>query len=448
MTHFHFLIRRATRADREALIAFNADVLRYQDAAEPDDAVAAWTQDLLDGRHPHVGLEDFCLVEDRRSGQIASSVCLISQTWSYGGIAFAVGQPELVGTHPDFRGQGLVRRQFEILHRWSAARGQQLLALDGIPGFYRQFGYEMALALHGELSVDAAALARDTIAPRMPYRIRPAVESDVAFIADTADGAHGRYLVAACRDATLWRYELHGRSRDSQPRAAFAVIEALDGSRVGFLAHRPRLLGTFLTLTAYELVPSATWEAVTPRVLQYLRWMGDEYGASAGTHCERIGLCLGSNHPVYGALQHLAPRDEGAYAWQVRVHDLPAFLRHVAPVLERRLAQSSLAEFTGQLRISLYRDGVRLGFERGRIVEVAAWRVPLGLAGVDKGVPSTAERADAALQLGTFLQLLFGYRSFDELQYAYPDCLVRHDTARTLLTAMFRKQPSDVWPVL
>jgi GNAT superfamily N-acetyltransferase len=448
MSHLFFRFRRATAADREALIAFNADVLRYQDAAEPDDGIAAWTRDLLDGRHPHVGPEDFCLVEDTRSGRIVSSLCLISQTWSYGGIAFAVGQPELVGTHPDFRGQGLVRRQFEMLHQWSAGRGQQLLALDGIPGFYRQFGYEMALALSGELSVDTASLSHDATGRCMQYRMRPAVESDVAFIADTADGARSRYLVAACRDAALWRYELQGRSKGSQPDAAFVIIETPDGSPIGFLAHRPRLLRTFMTLIAYELVPAASWEAVTPGVLQHLYVTGRGYAATAGTRCERIGLCLGSDHPAYAAIQHLTPRDEGAYAWQFRVAVLPAFLRYVAPVLERRLAQSPVAEFTGQLRISFYRDGVRLAFDRGRIVEVGAWQVPLGLRGIDKGVPSTTGRADAALPLGTFLQLLFGYRSLDELQYAYPDCLVRHDTARGLLSAMFCKQPSNVWPVL
>lgn len=444
----HLLIRGATPADREALIAFNADVLRYQDAAEPDDGIAAWTQDLLDGCHPHVGPEDFCLAEDTRAGRIVSSLCLISQTWSYGGIAFAVGQPELVGTHPDYRGQGLVRRQFDILHRWSAARGQHLLALDGIPGFYRQFGYEMALALHGELSVDTAALSHDAPDRCMPYQIRPAVESDVEFIAATADGARSRYLVAACRDATLWRYELRGRSAGSQPNAAFAIIEAPDGSPVGFLAHRPRLLGTSMTLITYELVPPASWEAVTPSVLQHLCSTGKRYAATPGTRCERIGLCLGSDHPAYTVIEHLKPCDEGAYAWQLRLHDLPGFLRHVASVLEGRLAQSALAGHTGQLRLSFYRDGVRLALDHGRIVEVAAWQVPLGLTGIDKGVPSTTGRADASFPLGTFLQLLFGYRSLDELQYAYPDCLVRHDTARGLLTAMFGKQPSNVWPVL
>jgi hypothetical protein len=443
----HFRMRRATPADRDTLVAFNADVLRYQDSPELDDRVASWTRDLLDGRHPHVGAGDFSLVEDTRSGGIASSLCLIAQTWSYGGMSLRVGQPELVGTHPDYRGQGLVRRQLDILHQWSAARGQQLQAIDGIPGFYQQFGYQMALALRGEWSVDVATAASQATGDTR-YRVRPAGAADVAFIADTGERSRTRYLMSACRDAALWRYELLGRSARNQWRVALAIVEAGDGSPVGFLVHLPRLQGTVVTLIVYELLPPASWEVVTPGVLRYLRATGEAYAEANATRCERIGLCLGSDHPAYAAIAHLAPRDDGAYAWQLRVPDLPGFLRHVAPVLERRLAHSDCARHTGDLRVSFYRDGVRLLFKDGRLAEVSSWRVPLGLKGIEKGVPSTAGRADASFPGPTFLQLLFGYRSLDELQYAFPDCLVRTEQARALLGALFPKQPSNVWPVL
>jgi hypothetical protein len=47
----------------------------------------------------------------------------------------------------------------------------------------------------------------------------------------------------------------------------------------------------------------------------------------------------------------------------------------------------------------------------------------------------------------TFLQLLFGYRSLDELAYAFPDCVARNDGARLLLDTLFPKQASNIWPV-
>ena len=126
------ILRRATMADGERLAEAHADLHRDPGVEEPDAAVAAWVRDLMERPHPTFEPGDFTLVEEERSGRIVSSVCLISQTWSYGGIEFGVGRPELVATHPDFRQQGLIRAQFEVIHEWSAARGERMQAISGI----------------------------------------------------------------------------------------------------------------------------------------------------------------------------------------------------------------------------------------------------------------------------------------------------------------------------
>ena len=96
------VLRRATAADSEALAAFNAAIFGEPGAA--NEGYVAWTRDLK-GDHPTCA-GDFTLVENTRSGAIVSSVALIGQTWSYHGIEFGVGRPELVGTHPETRGGG------------------------------------------------------------------------------------------------------------------------------------------------------------------------------------------------------------------------------------------------------------------------------------------------------------------------------------------------------
>jgi len=91
--------------------------------------MAAWTRDLFEGRHPTFTPDQATVVEHRPSGTIVSSVLLVSQIWSFAGIGVRVGQPELVGTHVDYRGRGLVRAQFEVIHRWSAFPGLSFLQL-------------------------------------------------------------------------------------------------------------------------------------------------------------------------------------------------------------------------------------------------------------------------------------------------------------------------------
>ena len=143
------VLRRSTRADSAALADFNAHIHSDSGWDQPDAHVAAWTRDLLEQPHPTFDPGDFTLVENTRDGRIVSACNLIDQTWSYSGVPFAVGQPELVGTLPEYRRRGLIRAQMEVIHRWSAERGQVLQAISGIPFYYRQFGYEMALALGG-----------------------------------------------------------------------------------------------------------------------------------------------------------------------------------------------------------------------------------------------------------------------------------------------------------
>ncbi|MBN8801717.1 MAG: GNAT family N-acetyltransferase, partial [Stenotrophomonas acidaminiphila] len=62
----------------------------------------------MSGNHPTTQAHDFLVVVDEnRNGKIASTLNLISQTWSYGGIPFRVGRPEIVGTDPAYRRRGL-----------------------------------------------------------------------------------------------------------------------------------------------------------------------------------------------------------------------------------------------------------------------------------------------------------------------------------------------------
>ncbi len=47
----------------------------------------------------------------------------------------------------------------------------------------------------------------------------------------------------------------------------------------------------------------------------------------------------------------------------------------------------------------------------------------------------------------TFLQLLFGYRTLDELQASFVDCWTEGDDERSLVLALFPRQPSRFLPV-
>src|SRR5262249_15723362 len=126
-----------------------------------------------------------------------------------------------------------------------------------------------------------------------------------------------------------------------------------------------------------------------------------------------LSLYIGTTHPVHEVLSDEFDGSSFAYAWYVRVKDLPAFLMHIAPALEKRLATSPVGGHTGEIKLDFYRGGLRMVFEQGRLVGAEPWRMPIYDAHPSGGFPPLV-----------FLQVLFGHRSIEELRQTFPDVWV------------------------
>lgn len=426
------VMRKATAADREALADFHANTLLDIGEEGPNEGLHAWMLDLMSGGHPTFRPGDFVLVEDTTVGKIVSSIGLISQIWTYEGIPFKFGQPEIVSTDPAYRRRGLVRAQFNEVHRWSAARGELVQGITGIPWYYRQFGYEMALNLGGARTGYRSNVPKLKEGETEPYAVRRATTDDVPLFMVMYGQAASRSMLALVHNEALWRYDIEGRSEKSDFRIELRVIQTPEGEPVGVLAHSRKLRESRLGSLLYEVKPGVSLLAVTPSVMRYLDATGMEYAKRDSEEFEVLGFSLGEWHPVYDTVGERLPRVRKPYAWYIRVPDVPAFLRHIAPALEKRLAESAQAGYTGEIKVNFYRSGLHFRFEEGRI-SVEGWK------------PERVEEGDAAFPDLTFLQLLFGYRSLEELQHAFPDCSASTDAARALLPILFPKKVSTVW---
>lgn len=217
-------------------------------------------------------------------------------------------------------------------------------------------------------------------------------------------------------------------------------------SAVGFLAHPPVRWGSALFATHYELLPGTSWWAVTPSVLRYLQTTGATLppyivDSDGGPPFKDVALGLGEGHPAYIVTADWLPIVSKPYAWYMRVPDLPAFLRLIAPVMESRLADSPMVGHTGTLKLDFYCDGVTLALENGHITGIAAW--PLGRESDGERISDGAYVRFPGL---TFLQVLFGHRTLSELMHAYADCLSNLE-GRLLVDALFAKQSSAVWSI-
>src|SRR3712207_7469843 len=132
-----------------------------------------------------------------------------------------------------------------------------------------------------------------------------------------------------------------------EPLWEVQVVESAAGEPLGFLAHDCRLRGTTLRVAACELRPGLSWLAVKDSLLRYLRATGEAQERRPGAErFEQLTSLLEHDHPLYEAMPGTLTESQRPNEWYVRVPDVPAFLRLVAPVLERRLAGSVARGYT------------------------------------------------------------------------------------------------------
>jgi predicted acetyltransferase len=430
------LLRWATPDDAEKIAQFNL-AMHSENPDEPEMGLYYWVHDLMRGDHPTTKAGDFTVVVDTTNDdRIVSSLNLISQTWGYDGIPFPVGRPELVATLPEYRRRGLVRMQMEIIHALSASRGELVTAITGIPWYYRQFDYEMGLNLGGSRQLFWARSGNDEKVEEETYRLRPATEEDISLLHDLYRAHLGNSPITRPRDEAQWRYEMFTTHPESFWSVKPRLIETLDGQVVGYATWQA--LRTAFGVREFGVLPGHSWRAVGRFVIRQIKQEAETLNADrpAEKQLTHISFILGEAHPLYEALDGDLERQIRPYAWYVRVPDIPAFLRHIAPALERRLSGSVMAGHTGKLKINLYRSRFALEWENGRLKEVGE--------GYELNY---LEEGDALFPELTFLQLLFGYRSIDELNLSYADLYTNSNEALVLLRALFPKRPSRAIPM-
>ncbi len=326
----------------------------------------------MSGDFPLMGPGDYAVIEDtsKEGNPLVACTCLWRQEWEYEGIAFGVGQPEFVATHPDYRNRGLIRTLFDMMHTRSEAEGHLVQAITGIPYFYRQFGYEYALELEGRRVTYLSLIPRAQESTPEPYALRAATTEDIPLLMELYNRQRLTSMVWTIASERFWCYQIQEEKDPTVVGKQMCVRMIIDGAGAvqGYLMVAIKRRSNSLNVYALNVAADVSWQAVVPPLLRTLHAYGMQIPAVGPDvpPLNEISFCLGSTHPVYEVLgKALAPFYEPPYAWYVRVPDVLAFMRHIAPALERRLANSAAAAFTGELTLDFYRGGLHLVFDKG-----------------------------------------------------------------------------------
>jgi len=387
------------------------DAERFIALNEVHNNQGAWCERLLRNR-PARARDHFTIVEDTRTGEVVSTTCLIPWRFRLDGIDLAVAQLEMVITHPDYRHRGLVRAQINNYHRLLEYRQYDLSLIEGIPYYYRRFGYAYAIDHRCVASLPTLRVPGEFGAESLS--LRPAQPEDRGLLTGLYERGAERLELHVLRAADYWQYITDHmglgvwvvESGESRSEATGYLVTdpliAADGTRRGTCVDESSLANEADALVVF-------------------RWLKSQGGSEIQvtwprtSHLATVARDLGSQ-PI------------SRYQWLLRIVDVRRFLEKMGPVLEHRLAESDLAGYSADLVLNLFEDAFRLRFDGGRLLAVE----PAGFIDYSMG----ADGGDLCIPIEAFVRLVVGYRDLEQLSDAWPDIVVKAD-ARKVLEVLF-----------
>ena len=392
------------------------DMARYValTSAVNGEAEAAIGDRLL-RHHPAMSGDDFFFVEDTNTGQIVSTTCLIPWRCRLEEVTLDVAMLEMVGTRPAYRQRGLIRAQIERFHQIVDDRGYDLCIIQGIPHYYRQFGYAYAVDIWGSDWMPSwhVPAAKDT---PLPYAVREATIDDIPQLARLYGAEAAKLQVCVLRDTDFWRYlMLHAGHK-------LRVVEDERGHACGYFAT------VDMTDRPGVRVIEAGAEGADPAMAILRSLCGEPAG--------EIRINWPHTSTLVQVARGLGSMPGQAYQWLMRIPDIPGLLTKLRPLFERRLAASVHAGLSAELVLNLFKQAYGLRFDDGALAKVAE------IGFVDASMH--ADGGDLCLPRDAFVRLLMGYRGLDDLRDAWPDIVVKRPR-KDLLGALFPRLEAYLW---
>lgn len=382
-------VRVAGPSDRAGIVALVADRIGAEDGHE-----AALTLDDL-----QFGPEGWMVAV--ADGQVVSTLGLFPAVTHVGSVSVQSAVIEFVATARDFEGRGLVRRQMDLAHTISAARGDLVQWMVGIPYFYRRFGYEYAVPTPPTIEINEPIVGT---AEDLTFREakRTDIESIVALQSHMAAAA----WIFAEHDPILWSwlidspvYEVLVAERSGEPAAMLRVYHDDDDRYLLDIAAADP--ATFKAIVEHARSPNGTTTLV-------LRPGLEDMAADLGD------------------------QDSDGYAYYVRIAEPAKLLDAIRPELNRRLDEAGIRFPDGELTISMYRNSLRIPIESGALGEpIPGDTVQAPVSQGGSGVPPDL-----------IAHLILGPLGAVELEERHADVLLGQQ--RDLMNALFPPQSVDV----
>ncbi len=365
------------------------------------------------------------------TGQIISAISAIPTAWEYDGIILRNLELDCVGTHQDFRKRGFIRYLYQHFEHELLNGRYHISTLQGIPEFFRQFGYDFSLPL-GQFSrlivrVDQIPQIWSKESPSfMELVVRESKESDLDDIMHLYEELGKRLLLRASRTQKLWQIQESLRKWRSFQFQTKVITK--DNGIIGYMrciihdANSP--MAKVWGSPAIDVIESSikSYDGVMS-ALYHLKEIAQENGCTlillpvtSADHLSRIGLDLGGQIEVQ-------------WKHQIRVPNMKYLLETISPALERHLDGTMFEGITRNLRINTYKNCYVLHFRDGRLATIQELgQQPWG---------------DISIREQDFVRLLLSGWTLDELRMMNCDTMVPGEL-KLFLDTLFPKGESFI----
>ncbi len=404
----------AEQQDREEMILRsvenNGDIKRlagFNAAVHGEETIGTMTEVLI-RRHPASKHKHWLFIEDKSEERIASALCLIPWNLSYCGIEIKTAEMGIVGTGTEYRNRGLVGRLNDQFMKEARQDGFLLSIIQGIPYFYRQFGYRSAIKLIPDLRVEYHQIS---FPPGLLKKvsIRKARKTDIPVLERLYNERSSLLDISTRRDKLIWEFLLGPSQKTEYAAETWLVSEKSKGKQpepAGYFRIQRKGFGPGLIVNEASRMDRGTAAAV----LEKLKAIGLERKKPY------IKLEIEEEADLVKIAQVLGAKNYGHYAWQIKILDTGKFLERISPVLETRIAESPFCGLSGTIEYNCYRHGWDIVFENGRISSAA----PSERGNKEHANPGREKKWKLCIPPEESVSLLTGWRSWKELSR---DCM-------------------------
>lgn len=374
--------------------------------------VDVFVRKLID-HHPTMTLNDFFVI--KHHSKVVAGLNLIPLEWSIGEVPLKVAEMGCVATLSEYRHQGLQKKLAKEFHKQAAEQEYDLCAIEGIPYFYRQFGYEYALPLNEETRISLDQIPDYST----ELHIRPFTDADIPKAMPLLTQSQTKFYVHSIRSEQVWKMQHKTGMAPADKFESYAVEK--DGQILAYVRISEKLDAKELILTEASDVDRYIGKGILKFLKDRAKQHRLETLVSRLSHHDSLTEQL----ITIGATERIPP-----YAWQIRIINYAKIFDKMKLLFEKRLAESaSYSHLTEQLNFNFYRFTIQIGVENGKVTKIQ----------------KIEECEDRTIRFNplVFTKLFCGYRNREELEMTYPDVIV-HPTHKQLIDALFPKLPSYI----